>query len=98
VQRITEYAVAPPDDLIAELEATGEEILLVGDGVAAYGTMFAALDRAEIAGPELSAPSTAALVALAVGRVEREEFVAPWDVQPEYLRESDAELNWAGAR
>jgi tRNA threonylcarbamoyladenosine biosynthesis protein TsaB len=98
VQRMTEYAVASPDDLVAELEATAEEILLVGDGVASHAPVFAALDRAEVVGPELAAPSTAALVALANARVEREEFVAPWDVEPCYLRASDAELNWAGAR
>jgi len=33
-----------------------------------------------------------------VPRVEREEFVTPWDVHALYLRASDAELNWAGAR
>ena len=49
-------------------------------------------------GPEFAAPSTAALVSLATARVEREEFSSPWDVHPLYLRESDAELNWAGVR
>jgi tRNA threonylcarbamoyladenosine biosynthesis protein TsaB len=98
VQRTTEYAVDSPADLVADLEARGDEILLAGDGIAAHAVAFASLDRAELAGPELSAPSTAALVALATSRVEREEFVAPWDVQPCYLRASDAELNWAGAR
>lgn len=98
VQRVTDYAVGSPDDVVAELEASADEILLVGEGVAAHATAFATLDRAELAGPEFSAPSTAALVTLATGRVEREEFVVPWDVQPLYLRESDAELNWAGAR
>jgi tRNA threonylcarbamoyladenosine biosynthesis protein TsaB len=94
LQRITDYAVAPPDDLVAELEAGGEEVLLVGDGVAAHAEVFAGLERAEVAGPEFLAPSVSALVALATVRVEREEFVQPWDVRPLYLRESDAELNW----
>jgi tRNA threonylcarbamoyladenosine biosynthesis protein TsaB len=98
VQRTTDYAVGTPADLVADLEASPEEVLLVGDGVAAHAATFASLERAEVAGSELAAPSTAALVALATARVEREEFVAPWDVQPCYLRASDAELNWAGAR
>jgi tRNA threonylcarbamoyladenosine biosynthesis protein TsaB len=95
VQRIADDAVAPPAELVAELEAGGEEVLLVGDGVAAHREAFAGLERAELAGPEFSAPSVAALVTLATGRVEREEFLAPWDVHPRYLRESDAELNWS---
>lgn len=98
VQRLTEYEVAAPDDLVAELEASGQEVLLVGDGIAAHAEAFSRLDRVELAGPEFAAPSTAALVALAAARVEREEFTAPWDVHPMYLRESDAELNWAGVR
>jgi tRNA threonylcarbamoyladenosine biosynthesis protein TsaB len=98
VQRIDDYSVSSPDDLVAELEARGDEVLLAGDGIAAHAPTFAALDRCELAGPEFAAPSTAALVALATARVEREDFSAPWEVHPLYLRESDAELNWAGAR
>jgi hypothetical protein len=26
--------------------------------------------------------------------MEREDFSAPWDVQPLYLRRSDAEIEW----
>jgi tRNA threonylcarbamoyladenosine biosynthesis protein TsaB len=98
VQRVTEYAVATPSDLVAELEAGGDETLLAGDGVTAHAEAFSALDRVELAGPEFASPSTAALVALAAARVEREEFTTPWDVRPMYLRESDAELNWAQIR
>jgi tRNA threonylcarbamoyladenosine biosynthesis protein TsaB len=98
VQRVTEYGVSTPDDLVADLEATGDEVLLVGDGVATHRASFDALERAELAGPEFAAPSTAALVALASSRVEREEFTTPWEVHPLYLRASDAEINWAGAR
>jgi tRNA threonylcarbamoyladenosine biosynthesis protein TsaB len=95
VQRVSDYAVAAPAELVALLEAGGEEALLVGDGVAAHAPAFDGLDRVELAGPEFAHPSVAALVALATARVEREEFEAPWDVQPLYLRESDAELNWS---
>ena len=95
VQRITDYSVAPPAELVAQLEAGGEEVLLVGDGVGAYPVAFAAYERAELAGPEFAMPSVAALVALATSRVEREEFDPPREVRPLYLRESDAELNWS---
>lgn len=94
VQRVSEYEVGPPADLVADLAARGEELLLVGDGVAAYRGEFEALERAELAGSGFAAPSAAALVELAAARVEREEFSAPWDVQPLYVRRSDAEIQW----
>jgi len=98
IQRITDYAVSPPADLVTDLGARGDEVLLAGDGVAAYPEMFASLEHAEVAGPEFESPSVAALVALAAARVEREEFAQPWDVVPLYLRESDAELSWNAPR
>ncbi len=93
VQRVSEYEVSAPGKVVAELLATGEEVLLAGDGVAAYRDEFAVLDRAEPAGSEFAAPSAAALVALATARMEREEFSAPWEIHPMYLRKSDAELS-----
>ena len=55
---------------------------------------FAALDHAEFAGTEFSAPSVAALVELATARAEREEFELPAELRPLYLRQSDAEIAW----
>jgi tRNA threonylcarbamoyladenosine biosynthesis protein TsaB len=101
VQRDSEYGVGPVRDLVADLDATGEEVLLAGDGVARYRKELSELERAEEAGPGFDAPNIGALVELATGRFEREEFSAPWDVLPMYLRASDAELHWespVGAR
>jgi tRNA threonylcarbamoyladenosine biosynthesis protein TsaB len=95
VQRIGEYAVGPPADLVAQLEASGEDVLLAGDGVDRYRAELATLDRAELAGAQFAVPSVAALVELASGKVEREEFDSPWGLVPLYLRESDADLAWA---
>jgi len=94
VQRVSEYAVRPPVELIADLEAGTDELLLAGDGVDAYRDEFATLDHAEFAGSDYSAPSVKALLALATGRAEREEFVSPSDLRPLYLRMSDAEIGW----
>jgi tRNA threonylcarbamoyladenosine biosynthesis protein TsaB len=33
-------------------------------------------------------------VELAHPRAIREEFVQPWELEPLYLRKSDAEINW----
>ncbi|MSO78076.1 MAG: tRNA (adenosine(37)-N6)-threonylcarbamoyltransferase complex dimerization subunit type 1 TsaB [Acidimicrobiia bacterium] len=98
VQREGDYTVGSVEDLIADLQAGSEHVLLAGDGVTRYREQFAGLDRSEMAGPEFEYPSVAALVQLAAGRVEREEFVQPWDVHPMYLRESDAELHWETPR
>jgi len=98
VQRDGDYAVGPVEELIADLEAGGEEALLAGDGVTRYRSHFEGLDRAEVAGPGFEAPSVAALVELATARAMREEFTTPWEVRPLYLRESDAELHWATPR
>jgi len=94
VQRVSDYSVDRPDDVVADLMAGGEEVLLVGDGAPAYPDAFDRLERVEHAGPGFTAPSAAALVELATARVEREEFEAPWDLRPIYLRGSDAEIEW----
>jgi tRNA threonylcarbamoyladenosine biosynthesis protein TsaB len=94
VQRASEYEIGSPDDLIAELEARGEESLLCGDGALQYDKLFNDLEHAELAGPAHAAPSLAALAELAIGRFEREEFCGADDVLPLYLRKSDAELAW----
>lgn len=98
VQRVSDYTVGSADDLVAELAAGGEDVLLAGDGIDTNRDAFAVLDRVEHAGPDFDAPSAGALVELATARVEREEFVSPRDVRPLYLRASDAELAWGPAR
>jgi hypothetical protein len=52
------------------------------------------LKGTELAGPAHAAPSLAALSELAAARYQREDFCAPDDVVPMYLRKSDAELAW----
>ena len=94
VQRVTDYEVGAPADLVADLVAAGDDVLLAGDGALRYRDEFAEVDRAEQAGPSFAFPSATALVELATARVEREDFVSPEDVQPLYLRRSDAEIEW----
>jgi tRNA threonylcarbamoyladenosine biosynthesis protein TsaB len=36
-------------------------------------------------------------VELAHPQALREEFVQPWELEPLYLRKSDAEINWTAA-
>jgi tRNA threonylcarbamoyladenosine biosynthesis protein TsaB len=95
VQRIAGPTVAPPDDLVAELTARGDECLFVGDGAVHHFERFEALDRGGLAGTGNANPSPTALVDLAHHRAIREEFVAPHEIAPLYLREPDAEANWS---
>jgi tRNA threonylcarbamoyladenosine biosynthesis protein TsaB len=94
VQRASEYEIGSPEDLIAELEARGDETLLCGNGVLRFAKLFGDVERVDLAGPAHAAPSLAALAELAIARYEREEFCGPDDVLPMYLRKSDAELSW----
>lgn len=94
IQRLTEQQVTTPDDLAVDLEATGEDVLLVGDGALRYREAFADLGQVELCDQGLAHPSAASLVQLAHARALREEFVQPWELQPLYLRRPDAEINW----
>ncbi|HEX2041146.1 MAG TPA: tRNA (adenosine(37)-N6)-threonylcarbamoyltransferase complex dimerization subunit type 1 TsaB [Acidimicrobiales bacterium] len=94
VQRVSAYRVGSPDELVSELVARGEDCLFVGDGALRYPQILADTQGAEFGGPSTAHPSAAALVELAHPLALREEFVQPWELQPLYLRQSDAEINW----
>jgi tRNA threonylcarbamoyladenosine biosynthesis protein TsaB len=78
----------------SELMARNEDALLVGDGALRYHTAFGDRRAVEIGEVGLAHPSAAALVELAHPKALREEFVQHWELEPLYLRKSDAELNW----
>jgi tRNA threonylcarbamoyladenosine biosynthesis protein TsaB len=95
VQRLSEPRVGSPELLCSEIEATGEEVLAVGDGARRYADLMGDLIRVEFADDGLAYPSPASLVQLAHARAVREDFVRPWDLKPVYLRKADAEINWS---
>ena len=94
VQRLSEPRVGTPELLCSEIQATGEEVLLVGDGARRYASELGELSRVEFADDGLAHPSPRSLVQLAHAQALREEFVQPWDLKPVYLRKADAEINW----
>jgi tRNA threonylcarbamoyladenosine biosynthesis protein TsaB len=94
VQRVSEYEIGTPEDVVAELEARGEDAIVCGDGALRFASAFAELDHVELAGMAHASPSVSALAELASARYEREEFSRPAEVRPMYLRKSDAEISW----
>jgi tRNA threonylcarbamoyladenosine biosynthesis protein TsaB len=96
-QRLVPYQVGTPDDLASELLARGEDCLVVGDGAMRYPEILTEVSGAEAGGATSAFPSAASLVELAHPQALREEFVQPWELEPLYLRKSDAEINWTAA-
>ncbi len=94
VQRLSDYQVGTADDLAADLQARRDEALLVGDGAVRYAGAFEDLENLEFDGVGNAYPSAAALVELAQPKALREEFIQPAELEPLYLRKSDAEVNW----
>jgi tRNA threonylcarbamoyladenosine biosynthesis protein TsaB len=89
------FEVASPEALAAELEARKEDVLLVGTGALVYRRRLEeAGSHVEVdAGPN-AFPSAVSAVELAIPRLEREEFDRVYDLQPIYVRKSDAEIAW----
>ena len=95
VQRVRDADVCTPQDLSAEIDALDEPALLLGDGALRHADAFAGLKGVEMAEQGLAYPSARYLVQLAHARAMREEFVKPWELEPVYLRQPDAEINWS---
>jgi len=94
VQRTGEPHTASPEDLAADLLATPGEHLLVGDGARRYAALLEENDRVELADAGSGYPSAPGLVQLAHALALREVWSAPAEIQCEYLRQPDAEINW----
>ena len=77
--------------LLTGVEKTVNE----GDGALRHADAFAGLKGVEMAEQELAYPSARYMVQLAHARAMREEFVQPGELEPVYLRQPDAEINWS---
>ncbi len=95
VMRLGDHRVGRPEALAAELFATPEDVLLVGNGAILYRQeLEQAGPRVAFAPATLSTPSASALVEVAGPRFIREETDRLSDVVPIYLRKTDAEIAW----
>ena len=94
IQRVTEFRNGRPDALAGEIEALSEETLCVGDGARVHSGLLESAG-ADIAGESASHPGAKALVELALPRFIREETRRPEELTPVYIRQADAQINWA---
>jgi tRNA threonylcarbamoyladenosine biosynthesis protein TsaB len=93
VQQLSPPAVGSVEELVADLLARSDDALLVGDGALRYQDEILDGFKAEIGGD--AHPSASPLVKLAHARALREDWVAPREIEPIYLRLPDAQINWA---
>ena len=99
IARQTEFAVGSPAHLTAELEARREDILMVGNGALAYRReLEEAGNHVGFASPGHAFPAATALVELSIPRLTREDFDRLYELQPFYVRKSDAQIAWDRGR
>ncbi len=73
--------------------ARSEDSLCVGDGARRYADEILEGFHCEIGGDAF--PSASPLVQLAHARAMREDWVHPSEIEPIYLRQPDAQINWS---
>lgn len=86
-------AVGPLEDLLADVSASGPDVLVVGEGALPHRAALEAAG-ADVAGPELAWPDAERLAVLARDAFERGETVHAAALQPIYLRGVDARIGW----
>lgn len=93
VQRLSEYVAWAPERLAAEVQGRSQEVLFVGNGALLYKEKLTAA-RAEFASAAQAFPTAAALVELALPRFIREDTDPLLELEPLYVRKTDAEIAW----
>ena len=94
VARMGDYAVGSPSHLVNDIEAAGEDFLLIGNGALLYRNQLEDATRVEFGSIGNALPRATALVELALPRLVHEDFDRLFEIQPRYMRRSDAEINW----
>ncbi|MGH3443303.1 MAG: tRNA (adenosine(37)-N6)-threonylcarbamoyltransferase complex dimerization subunit type 1 TsaB [Nitriliruptorales bacterium] len=94
VQRVTELRIGSPQRLAGEIEGSGEECLVVGDGGLRYGEVLTGDGHAHLGGLGTAFPDAEHLVELAIPRFVREETIRAEQLEPLYLRVADAKIGW----
>lgn len=98
VSRTGEYNLGTPERLVAEIEGLREDVLLLGNGALLYRSELQEAEGAEFGTIANAFPRATSLVELALPKLFREEFDKLFDVEPRYMRRSNAEINWEKRR
>ncbi len=96
VVRDSPTELVDPEVLRAQLESSPDQSLVVGDVGALPEGLFRGLHRAKSAKPRY--PYAVALAEVGRGLFERDDYPAPDEVRPLYLREPDVTINWEKLR
>ncbi len=93
VSRISDYLVAPPEDIIAQIN---EPTLFIGDGTEVYKELLHDKlgDQAIFAPPQLNFAKASSIGYLALPLWQQKHFLDPASAGPIYVRPSDAEINF----
>jgi tRNA threonylcarbamoyladenosine biosynthesis protein TsaB len=94
VTRLSEYQVGPPERLAAEFDAQNADVLAIGTGALLHRHVLEEAEQVEIGTMTHAFPSSAALIDLALPRLIREDFDRLFDIEPMYMRRTQAEINW----
>lgn len=94
ITRESSYVVGSPARLLAEIEGTKGDFLLIGNGALLYRDQLEEGRKVEFGSMANAFPRAASLVELALPRLYREDYDRVFDLEPLYMRRSDAEINW----
>lgn len=94
ITREGSYVVGSPERLLAEVEGMKDDFLMVGNGALLYRSRLEGANKVEFGSMANAFPRAASLVELALPRLFREDFDRMFDLEPLYMRRSDAEINW----
>ncbi len=91
-ERVSEYMIIPPEELIKEVK---EPVIFLGDGILKYGEILKEELRDLFHLPERNplSPSPGIIGILGEGRLEKGEKEPIEDLEPFYLRRTDAEIH-----
>ena len=81
-----------PEEFRAVLESTADDSLVVGDVGELPDGFFRGMHHIKTGKPRY--PYAVALAEIGSGKYERDEYPAPEDIRPLYMREPDVTIDW----